>query len=401
MTVLLLAVIYALFVGLGLPDSLFGTAWPAIREDLGAGISAGSLVTLLVSGGTILASLLSGRLIRAFGTGLLAALSTALTALALLGFSLSQNLLWLCLCALPLGLGAGAVDTALNNYVALHYRATQMNFLHCFYGIGVTASPFLMSLALEGGSWRTGYRTAFFIQIALAAVGFAALPLWKKPDRAAPPAKGRSGGPPLHSLLREPAARWTCLFFLLTCGIEVTCGTWASSFLVEARGLPVERAALYTMLYYLGLALGRFVSGLLAARVSSSALIRMGLIALTPALLLLLFPLPAPLSAAALLLAGFGVGPIFPNLLHLTPAHFGAERSAAMTGLEMSSAYVGILALPALFGVLARIDAGLFPWYLLALLALALPALALLTLRLKQKASLPPGNASAPDDREN
>lgn len=389
MTVLLLIVIYLLFIGLGLPDSLFGAAWPAIRQELGVGISAGSLISLLVSGGTILASLLSDRLIRALGTGLLAALSTALTAGALLGFSLSQNLIWLCVCALPLGLGAGAVDTALNNFVALHYRATQMNFLHCFYGIGVTVSPLLMSMALEGGNWRTGYQTAFLLQIVLAALGLAALPLWRKLDRPLALADS-SPRQPLFSLLKEPAARWTCLFFLLTCAIEVTCGTWASSFFVEARSLPAERAARFTMLYYLGLALGRLTSGLLAARISSSALIRIGLAALTPGVLLLLFPLPLALSAAALFLTGFGIGPIFPNLLHLTPVHFGADRSAAMTGLEMSAAYIGILAGPALFGWLAKLNAGLFPWFLMALLVLALPSLGMLRLRLKQKA---PGSA--------
>ena len=232
MATLLLIVIYIAFIGLGIPDSLFGTAWPAIYTEMDLPVSWASFVTVIVSGGTIVSSLLSARVINRFGTAAVTAVSTAMTALALFGFSVSGSMLWLCLFAVPLGLGAGSVDTALNNYVALHYKAVHMNFLHCFYGIGVSLSPYLMSLALSGHSWRSGYRTVFWIQLGITAVTVLSLPLWKKAAAAraadAPESPARTVG--FGTLLKNRQVRLACLVFIGSCGLEYTCGTWGSTF---------------------------------------------------------------------------------------------------------------------------------------------------------------------------
>ncbi|MDO4292544.1 MAG: MFS transporter, partial [Eubacteriales bacterium] len=247
MTTLLLLIIYIAFIGLGLPDSLFGAAWPAIYRELSLPVSWANAVTMLISGGTILSSLLSARLINRFKTGPVTAFSTSLTALALFGFSCSGSMLWLCLFAIPLGLGAGAIDTALNNYVALHYKALHMNLLHCFYGVGVSVSPFFMSLALAGGSWRSGYRTVFYCQLGIAFLTIVSLPLWRRvqslPD-SNPETENRTV--PFSVLLRDPAVRSACLVFVGSCGLEYTCGTWGSTFLVSTRAGAAACACRFT-----------------------------------------------------------------------------------------------------------------------------------------------------------
>ncbi len=369
MATLLLLVIYIAFIGLGIPDSLFGAAWPAIYTELGLPVSWANFVTMLISGCTILSSLMSARLINRFGTAAVTAVSTALTAAALFGFSASGSMLWLCLFALPLGLGAGAIDTALNNYVALHYKATHMNFLHCFYGIGVSLSPFLMSLALSAGSWRRGYRTVFWFQLAIAALTIVSLPLWKKVKHASRAAEGETGRwVGFLTLIKDGKVRMACSVFLGSCGLEYTCGVWGSTFLVQARGLPAAAAALLITFYYVGIALGRFCSGLLAARLTSGRLVWAGQAVTLAALILLLLPLPAAAAGAGLFLIGFGNGPVFPNILHLTPQTFGRDISQAVMGVQMAAAYVGILLAPALFGLLAQnVSAALFPLYLLAM----------------------------------
>lgn len=371
MATLLLLIIYAAFIGLGIPDSLFGAAWPAICPEFGVPVSWANFVTLLVSGGTIVSSLLSARLIRRFGTGRITAVSTAMTAAALLGYSLSGGMGWLCLFAVPLGLGAGAIDTALNNFVALHYTAAQMNFLHCFYGIGVSLSPFLMSLALARSSWRDGYRAVFWIQLGIAVLTVLALPLWKKVQKGGEDegeAQSRAAG--VLELLKEKKVRFACLAFFGSCALEYTCGTWGSTYLVSARGVPADKAALCIAFYYVGMAAGRFLSGVLASRLKSRQLVLLGQGITLAAVILVLLPMPAGVTAAGLFLIGMGNGPVFPNLLHLTPQHFGRELSQAVMGVQMAAAYVGILLMPALFGLIAQnLTASLFPWYLLALFA--------------------------------
>lgn len=373
MATLLLIVIYIAFIGLGVPDSLFGTAWPAIYTDLNLPVSWASIVTIIVSCGTITSSLLSSWLISRFGTGKITAVSTLMTALALLGFSCSDSMLWLCLCAIPLGLGAGSIDTALNNYVALHYKASHMNFLHCFYGIGVSLSPYLMSLALSKGTWEGGYRAVFWFQLAIAALTALALPLWKK-VRHAQNGEEEEETPRVLSfpaLMKMPKVRMACLVFIGYCALEYTCGTWGSTFLVNAKGAAADTAARMVTFYYIGLALGRFLSGVLAGRLHSRQLVKIGQMILLAAVVSLFLPLPFAFCSVSLFFIGLGNGPIFPNMLHLTPELFGKDLSQAVIGAEMATSYIGVLLAPALFGLIAQnVTAALFPVYLLVLYAL-------------------------------
>ena len=373
MATLLLIVIYIAFIGLGVPDSLFGTAWPAIYTDLNLPVSWASIVTIIVSCGTTTSSLLSSWLISRFGTGKITAVSTLMTALALLGFSCSDSMLWLCLCAIPLGLGAGSIDTALNNYVALHYKASHMNFLHCFYGIGVSLSPYLMSLALSKGTWEGGYRAVFWFQLAIAALTVLALPLWKK-VRHAQNGEEEEETPRVLSfpaLMKMPKVRMACLVFIGYCALEYTCGTWGSTFLVNAKGAAADTAARMVTFYYIGLALGRFLSGVLAGRLHSRQLVKIGQTILLAAIASLFLPLPSAFCSVSLFFIGLGNGPIFPNMLHLTPELFGKDLSQAVIGAEMATSYIGVLLAPALFGLIAQnVTAALFPVYLLVLYAL-------------------------------
>ena len=374
MASVLLIIIYIAFIGLGIPDSMFGAAWPAIYEQFQLPVSWASFVTVITAFGTILSSLFSDRLIRRFGTGRITAFSTTLTAAALLGFSISGSMLWLCLFAFPLGLGAGAIDAALNNYVALHYRATHMNFLHCFYGVGIALSPFLMSFALSEGSWRRGYATVFCIQLGIALLTIFTLPLWKKVGSAQPiqEAGGSAPGNPI-SLLREKQVRRACLVFFGSCGVENICNTWGSTFLVSAKGMEADRAALTMTAYFIGMAIGRFLSGLLANRLTSRQLMRIGQGIVLVAVILLLLPLPAGVSGVGLFLVGMGNGPVFPNMLHLTPRYFGVDRSQAVMGVEMAVAYVGSMVMPVLFGAVAQqLTLALFPTCLLLLYVLTM-----------------------------
>lgn len=373
MATLLLIVIYIAFIGLGVPDSLFGTAWPAIYTDLNLPVSWASIVTIIVSCGTITSSLLSSWLISRFGTGKITAVSTLMTALALLGFSCSDSMLWLCLCAIPLGLGAGSIDTALNNYVALHYKASHMNFLHCFYGIGVSLSPYLMSLALSKGTWEGGYRAVFWFQLAIAALTALALPLWKKVRHAQNGEEAEETPRVLSfpALMKMPKVRMACLVFIGYCALEYTCGTWGSTFLVNAKGAAADTAARMVTFYYIGLALGRFLSGVLAGRLHSRQLVKIGQMILLAAIVSLFLPLPFAFCSVSLFFIGLGNGPIFPNMLHLTPELFGKDLSQAVIGAEMATSYIGVLLAPALFGLIAQnVTAALFPVYLLVLYAL-------------------------------
>ncbi|WP_273394658.1 MFS transporter [Thermophilibacter mediterraneus] len=386
MTIVLLVVIYVAFVGLGIPDSLFGAAWPAMYADLGLPVSLGSVVTMIVSCGTIVSSLSSAAVINRFGTGRVTAASTVLTAAALLGFSLAPSLLWLCLLAVPLGLGAGAIDTALNNYVALHYRATHMNFLHCAYGVGVTVSPLIMSFALSAGTWREGYLGATVCQAAIALLTIAILPLWGKVARADEERGEKDAEPRTESplaLVRRRDVRLACLVFLASVAIEGICNTWGTSYLVNARGMGAGEAAGTVTVYYVGVTLGRFLSGVLANRLSSKQLVGLGQLVTFAAVLVLLAPLPVGAASVGLFLVGFGNSPLYPNMLHLTPRLFGRELSQSVIGVQMAASYVGSLALAPLFGVVGQsLGFWLFPVALLALSLVVLGAfVALMTLK--------------------
>lgn len=388
MATVLLVIIYIAFIGLGIPDSLFGAAWPAIYPQFDVPMSYASFVTILISGGTVISSLISARLINRFGTGKVTAVCTTLTALALLGFSISGSMVWLCLFAIPLGLGAGSIDSALNNYVALHYKATHMSFLHCFYGVGITLSPYLMSLALGAeNDWQRGYRIVALIQTVIALITIFSLPLWKKIRDAAPQAES---GPVRTLKFREmaamPTVRTVWLVFIGSCAIEYTCNTWGSTYLVDIKGMAVDEAAEVITLYYIGMTLGRFLSGVLANRLSSWKLIHIGQTVVLIAVILLLLPLPAPAAVAALFLIGLGNGPIFPNLVHLTPRNFGAEISQSVMGTQMAAASTGIMLMPPIFGLLVQgLGVGLFPYYLTAMFLLMIVCTVLLVRGLKKQ----------------
>lgn len=377
MATLLLAVIYIMFIGIGVPDSLFGVAWPAIYPEFGVGVSSASLVTMTVALCTIISSVFSARLISKFGTSVVTAVSTAMTAFALFGFSISSNMLFLVLFAIPLGLGAGAIDSALNSFVALHYKATHMNFMQCFYGIGVSVSPFLMGIALEGHTWQYGYRLAFVLQTALAVIGIISIPLWRKlhPETEIKTGDAQEKILSFRQMLKMPAVRWVCLYFFACCAVELTCGTWCSTFLVEQRNIAPAKAANYALFYYMGIAAGRFVSGLLSNKCSGRTLVGLGLVILTIAVVLLMLPLSESLCILALFLAGCGVGPLFPNMMHLTGKHFAPDIVLSISGIQMTFTYTGILIMPAIFGLLAQhFSAGLYPWYLLMLTVLTVVA---------------------------
>lgn len=368
MATFLLIVIYISFIGLGIPDSLFGTAWPAIYADFHLPISFASFVSIIISSGTIISSLISAKVISLFGTNRVSAFSTAMTALALLGFSVSANFLLLCLFAIPLGLGAGAIDTALNNYVSLHYSATHMSFLHCFYGIGVTVSPYILSLVIDSSAgWRGGYRIAFGIQLCIAFILFLTLSIWKKAhhqDSAGTEQTVKTL--PFKEIARIPGVRLMWCLFITSCAIECTCGGWGSTYLVEYKHMDAVTAARMVMLYYMGMALGRFLSGILATRLNSWQIIRIGQWILGIALVILILPVPAGISAAGLFMVGLGNGPMFPNFNYLTPQNFGADISQSVMGAQMAMSYIGIMLAPAVCGVLGQfINMGIFPVYLL------------------------------------
>lgn len=381
MTILLLIVIYIAFIGLGVPDSLIGSAWPAIYPEFGISVDSVSYVTLLISGCTVLSSMFSDRLLNRFGTAKVTVFSTAMTALALLGFSVSNRFVFLCLLAIPLGLGAGAIDSGLNNYIALHYSASHMNFLHCFYGVGVSASPYLMSLALAENTWREGYRSAFLVQISITAILLFSLPLWKK--TSAKTQKTQEEVIPqtlsLKQMWQMPEVRTVWVIMLATNAIEYACGTWGSTWLVESRGFTPEDAAFMITLYYAGMALGRFLSGVLANRIATWKRIGIGIVGVLIAVAVL------PFSAIGLFLVGLGNGSIYPNLIHLTPVNFGESVSQSIMGSQIATAYLGVMLAPPLFGLVSNLlGIQVFPWFLIVLFVIMTVFLFIFTQQMKK-----------------
>lgn len=373
MATLLLIVIFIDFIGLGIPDSLFGAAWPAINSDFGLPISAANAVTVTMTVCSIISSLMSAKLTEKFSTSKIAAVSTALTAVGLFGFSISKNIYMMFFFTLFLGFGAGAIDAALNNYVAVHYRASHMNFLHCFYGIGVTLSPYLMSLALKNRSWQSGYRLAFIIQLVISIIAFASLPLWQKNGRLSDSSDEKSGKSSFAELVKLPGIKSTWLVFFGSCALEYVSGTWSSSFLVNSRGITVDRAALFVTVYYGGIALGRFLSGIFSSKLKPQQIISIGTILIIPAIVLVSQPFIPNLIAVGMFLIGLGNGPLYPNMVHLTPIRFGAQRSQAVMGSQMAAAYIGILSMPTLTGFLAqKFSIDIFPYCLIALYGIML-----------------------------
>ena len=369
---LLLPIIYLAFISLGLPDSLLGSAWPSMYPLLGVPVSYAGILSMIISFGTIVSSLNSDRLTRALGAGRVTAISVGMTAAALFGFSISTQFWMLCLWAVPYGLGAGSVDAALNNYVALYYESRHMSWLHCMWGIGTMVSPMVMGRVLAGGGpWTAGYRYIALFQIALTAVLFLSLPLWQK--RTDETAEGGTAPQALSlgQVFRLPGAKEVMLCFFCYCALETTAGLWASSYLTLTRGVAADTAASFASLFYIGITAGRAACGFLTLKLSDTQMIRLGQGVLAVGVAALLVPGPQLLALAGLVLVGVGCAPIYPSIIHATPDHFGADRSQAVIGIQMASAYVGNLVMPPLFGLLANnITPALFPFYLLALLVL-------------------------------
>lgn len=375
MVSLLLAILYVAFISLGLPDSLLGSAWPVMSGQLGVPLSYAGIVTMIIAGGTIVSSLMSDRLTRRFGAGLVTAVSVLMTAVALFGFSISRSMLSLCLWAIPYGLGAGAVDAALNNYVALHYASRHMSWLHCFWGVGAAISPFIMSACLSGGwGWSSGYRSVAGIQVVLTAVLFLSLPLWKK--NAASPGNGevRPAALSLPQALKIRGVPFVLLAFFGYCALESTAGLWASSYLVHFRGIDTETAARFASLFYLGITFGRFLSGFIAEKAGDKRLIRFGILTILAGIVLVGLPVRVNLlSLPGLVVIGFGCAPVYPSLIHATPSNFGKENSQSIIGIQMASAYIGSTFMPPLFGLIEEHSGmGAYPFYLLAFAVLML-----------------------------
>lgn len=371
---LLLAVIYLSFISLGLPDALLGSAWPSMYTAFGVPISYAGIISLLISAGTVISSLQSDRLTRRFGTGMVTAVSVAMTALALFGFSITHSFPLLCLWAIPYGLGAGSVDASLNNYVALHYASRHMSWLHCMWGLGASIGPYIMGYALTGGQgWHMGYRYIAFLQIVLTIILFFSLPLWKKrSEKTAETADGKKEKAlTLKQIIAIPGAKAILITFFCYCALEQTAGLWAGSYLALFRGYTTEAAAEYAALFYLGITVGRAFSGFLTIKFSDVQMIRLGCAIVLLGIVTLLLPLTGYAAPAGLVLIGLGCAPVYPCIIHSTPAHFGADKSQAVIGVQMAFAYVGTSLMPPLFGLIANhIHVALLPVYLLLFLLL-------------------------------
>lgn len=365
---LLLALIYVSFISLGLPDSLLGSAWPQMQESLGVSLSLGGVISFLITASTILSSLMSHQVIQRFGTGAVTMCSVAMTALALFGFSLSDSFFALCLWAIPYGLGAGSVDAALNNFVALHCKAKHMSWLHCFWGIGATGGPYIMGLCLSRGmGWQAGYRTISFLQMALTLILLLSLPLWKKQEL---PLSGgetvRPQTPQWGKLLKRPGVKAALTAFFFYSALELTTGLWGSSYMVAVRGISPETAAKWISLFYLGITAGRFFSGFLTLRFSDDAMVRLGEITAIVGIILMLLPLHNLFLCLGLILTGLGCAPIYPSLLHATPQRFGKSLSQSLMGTQMAISYLGSTTMPPVSGFLSeKISMGLYPVLLL------------------------------------
>lgn len=367
---LLLAVIYLAFISLGLPDALLGSAWPAMYVEFGVPMSYAGGISVIIAIGTVVSSLASDRLTRALGAGKVTALSVGMTALALLGFSFSHSYWLLCLWAVPYGLGAGSVDAALNNYVALHYASRHMSWLHCMWGVGASVGPYIMGLALSGGGvWNDGYRSIGLIQIGLTALLLLSLPMWKRSPAGTEDGE-KAKALSLGKIFSIPGAKAVMLAFFCYCALEQTAGLWASSYLHLYKGVPAETAARFGSLFFIGITVGRALSGFLTMRFRDRTMIRMGACLIFCGILAMLLPAGERLALVGLILIGLGCAPVYPCIIHSTPENFGPENSQALIGVQMASAYTGICLMPPLFGLIANhISISLLPVYLLVILA--------------------------------
>lgn len=377
---LLLAVIYLAFISLGLPDSLLGSAWPSMYPAFHVPVSYAGIIAMIIAAGTVISSLQSDRLTKKLGTGKITAISVATTAVALFGFSISHSFFALCLWAIPYGLGAGSVDAALNNYVALHYASRHMSWLHCMWGVGASVGPYIMGYALSNNQgWSMGYRYISFLQIVLTAVLILSLPLWKQfqhgkssesDQEHSTPATG-SPALTLKQIFQIPGAREILFAFFCYSAIEQTSSLWASSYLVLHLGYSSEKAARFASLFFIGITVGRGISGFITFKLNDSQMIHLGEAIILIGVLAMILPFGNTVALAGLILIGLGCAPIYPSIIHSTPAHFGADKSQAIIGVQMAFAYIGTCLMPPLFGIIARaVSVALFPFYLVLFLCL-------------------------------
>ncbi len=384
--VFLLVVIYIAFIGLGVPDSLIGSAWPAMHTEMNIPVEAVSILTLLISGCTVLSSMFSAGILNKFGTAKVTAFSTALTAAALFGFSAAPNFWVMIPLAAFLGLGAGAIDSGLNNYVALHCKASHMNFLHCFYGVGVSLSPYLMAQALSDAGWRGGYRYAFYVQTVITLLLIVSLPLWKKTASVGQSEEEKGVNLTLLQMAKKSEVRQVWIIMLATNAIEYACGVWGSTYLVAEKGFGAEHGALALTIYYAGMSVGRFVSGLLSDKISTWKRIGIGAAVLAPAIAILLLPLPGAASVVGLFFVGLGNGSIYPNMIHLTPHNFGKEVSQSVMGSQIAFAYIGVMLAPPMVSFISTVfGIGVYPVLLAVLYVIMVIILKLFINRLKKQ----------------
>ncbi|RLL83852.1 MFS transporter [Petrotoga sp. HKA.pet.4.5] len=373
---ILLVIIYISFISLGLPDALLGSAWPSMYETLNVPVSYAGILSMIISGGTIVSTLFSGKFIHKLGTGKLTAISVGMTAIALFGFSISTSFWHLCLWGIPYGLGAGSVDAALNNFVALHYKARHMNWLHCFWGVGATIGPYIMGILLtKGFKWNSGYFTISLIQIVLTSVLFFTLPLWKEKKTGNKTKEEKYKNYSLKEVITLPGTMSIMIAFFSYCALEATTGLWAASYLVLNRGIAAEIAAKWAASFYFGITIGRFISGFITFKMNNKNMIRLGQGIIILGLLLLILPFSNYTAFIGLILIGLGCAPIYPSLIHSTPTNFGKDVSHSIIGVQMASAYLGITLMPPLFGFLQEhFDIRLYPIYLtiLAFLMIAM-----------------------------
>lgn len=371
---LLLAIIYLAFISLGLPDSLLGAAWPSMYPEFQVPVSYAGIISMVIALGTVISSLMSDRLTKRLGAGLVTAISVAMTALALFGFSFSHSFWVLILWSIPYGLGAGSVDAALNNYVALHYKSRHMSWLHCMWGVGASAGPYIMGFALSHGqNWNGGYRYIGILQVILTFILFISLPLWKKEKKDAASEFDATSDHilTLREIFAIPGVKSVMLMFFCYSAIEQTSGLWASSYLVLHKGVAPETAATFASLFYIGITIGRAISGFITMKLNDTQMIRLGQGIILLGVLALFLPLGSTISLIGFILIGLGCAPIYPCIIHSTPDHFGADRSQAIIGVQMASAYVGTCLMPPVFGLIANnITVALLPAYLILFLVL-------------------------------
>lgn len=367
----LLAIIYLAFISLGLPDSMLGSAWPDMYMEFGVPLSYAGIISAIIAAGTIVSSLQSDRLTLKLGTGKVTALSVAMTAIALFGFSTTYNFWLLCLWAVPYGLGGGSVDAALNNYVALHYESRHMSWLHCMWGVGAATGPYIMGFALTRGmGWNSGYRIVSMMQIVLTIVLFLSIPLWKKRGSETTEEVEQKREPmALKDVLRIKGAKEVLICFFCYCAIEQTAGLWASSYMNLYKGVPIDKAASFGSMFFIGITVGRAISGFLTMKLSDVKMIRLGQGLILLGVLIMMLPTKEIVALVGLIMIGLGCAPIYPCIIHSTPAHFGEDKSQAVIGVQMAFAYMGVLGMPPLFGVIAnKVSVSLLPIYLLVIL---------------------------------